>query len=192
MEATCNVFMEPSSCNARKFCAYNNDDLKCESHELNTEGEYQDNHYTDCASQPQTACNDYAGHGTECGWNAAAGACERGYAGNTDFICMAYDSTTCATVGICMYTTEGCVSRLSHPGGIPEGNYDYSESESPTLKKPAPKASSKFTFDYRVGALVLFGLFLGFLMGFGMMHLFGKEVQAVDPVMLIDTTNRQV
>jgi len=192
MEVACGMFMEPSSCNARKFCAYNDGDLKCGAHELTAETEYQDLHMLDCRNVLQAACNEYGGMGTECGWNAKAGTCDRGYGGNFDFFCMAFDETKCAQVGACLYDAGlGCVARVNHPGGfspvwtpgMAPGN------EGGTLKKARAVPKSKLTkeIDYRFGVMVLLGLFLGVLIGTASMYVTKKSSisGSVEPVPLI-------
>lgn len=192
MESTCGIFMEPSSCLSRRFCAWNDGDLKCDAHELTTENEYADAHYLDCPSLPQANCNDYGGYGTECGWHAWSGTCKRGYAGNVDFLCQAFSSTSCLNVGICWYdNTLGCIGRDHIPGGIPEGNYDYSNGESPTLKKIHPTPKTVIEIDYRFGALVVIGLFIGLLIGTASMYMCTKSSGHISPVPLIEA-ERQI
>lgn len=188
MEVSCGMFMEPSSCNARTFCDYNDSDLKCEAHELTTETDYHDLHYLDCSSLSQAACNEYGGMGTECGWKALTGTCERGYAGNFDFFCMAFDAVKCVDVGTCMYdAAAGCVSRVMHPGGI-------STSYMPTLLKANDPHTSRLTktIDYRFGAMVLIGLFIGVLIGSSSMYLCVKSSSNNAPVPLLTTPEQQV
>lgn len=167
MESTCNIFMEDSSCTSRTFCAWNDSDLKCESHEQNVETEYSDTHLVNCAIQPRERCNDYAGFGTECAWHAMQGKCTRGYAGNSDFLCQSFDGTQCWDVGLCMYDdTLGCVSRLSHLNDFPEAAFGNGESEGPTLTKThnTSDTNNKITF-LQIIAMVSIGLLFGVLTG---------------------------
>jgi len=190
MESTCMMFMEPSSCNPRKYCDWNHSDLKCQAHELTTEREYPDLHYVDCSLQNQQSCNDYGGFGTECNWHAKTGKCVRGYAGNFEFYCNSFNEAQCVDVGTCMMdATKGCVSRMSHPNGIPQQIHYGSH---PTLQKShSEPASKRQLLDYRFGALVLVGLLIGVLIGSGSIYLCKKRSTAIEPVPLI-TPGRQV
>merc|ERR1711920_63957 len=102
----------------------------------------------------------YAGYGQECAWNAQSGSCLKGYAGDLDFHCMIHDATSCDTNGSCFFdATQGCVSRASHPGGLPNGNY------APSLEKEhaKPPGESKNYANYFLGGIavvVLFGFFI--------------------------------
>jgi len=190
MESTCMMFMEPSSCSSRKYCDWNSSDLKCDAHEVTTENEYPDLHYIDCSKQNQQSCNDYGGFGTECNWHAKTGKCVRGYAGNFEFYCNSFNEAQCVDVGTCMMdATKGCVSRMSHPNGIPQQIHYGSH---PTLQKShSEPASKRQLLDYRFGALVLVGLLIGVLIGSGSIYLCKKRSTAIEPVPLI-TPGRQV
>jgi len=184
MESTCMMFMEPSSCSSRKYCDWNSADLKCDAHEVTTERDYPDLHYVDCSKQTQQSCNDYGGYGTECNWHAQTGKCVRGYAGNFDFYCNSFSAIQCGDVGTCILsTTDGCVSRMSHPNGIPQQTQYASH---PTLQKSQTKPASEGRFvDYRVLALGLLGLMIGVLLGSGSMYFYKRRSTTIEPTPLI-------
>lgn len=187
MEATCAMFMEPSSCTGRIYCDWNASDLKCQSHELTVEKEYPDLHYVDCASQSKEHCNDYGGCGTECNWNDLKQACVRGYAGSFEFYCNAFSPAQCGEVGACIGdATNGCGARKTHVTPF--------QAQGSTLQKPhgsrATSSNKKF-IDYRFPAYVLSGLFVGILIGSGSVYVCTKKSDQVSPVPLI-TPGREV
>lgn len=188
MESTCMMFMEPSSCRSRKYCEWNSSDLKCDAHGQTTEYDYPDLHYVDCSKQSKASCNDYGGYGTECNWHSVTSTCVRGYAGNFDFYCQSFDAVECGDVGTCMYGATGCLSRMSHPGGIPtHGGQGF-----PTLQKThdGPSLNEQLV-DYRFGALMLVGLIIGLLTGSAIAYSCTKRSTTIEPVPLI-TPGRQV
>lgn len=184
MESTCNIFMEDSSCKSRRFCDWNDSDLKCEAHESNVETEYSDTHLLNCALQPKEKCNDYAGFGTECAWHALQGTCTRGYAGNPDFLCQSFDGFTCGDVGLCMYSeTLGCVSRLSHLNDFPEAAWGNGENEGGTLRSTHKTESSNTKkLVLQLGAMALIGLLFGVLAGSISVYLCKKSSDSPAPV----------
>lgn len=167
VEATCVQFMMESSCRARKYCAWNTNDMKCESHETTTEFYEQEDHFSKtCEGLTQTLCVGYAGAGTECGWNPTDLSCTKGYPGDFAFHCMQHHADNCDDNGACMVSDGKCVSRESHPAGIPEApsGLDMTENEGRTLMSPHQTSSDNSENVIQVPIILLGGI-LGFLSG---------------------------